>query len=127
MEARVPIARIRWTDRLLLRCCGFICGPQSIGFALRPFAKIAALEHIKARSRMHPVVSRQWHVARIDGVSDATEPFCGTTGIIIRPAGEVETLPPFSNVVGEPPGNRRHVAVPRPLGFMRVAVVTGSA
>ncbi len=40
----------------------------------------------------------------------------------IIPTRKVEVLSGVLHVVFDEPGNRRHTAVPRPLGFLRVAV-----
>jgi len=43
-----------------------------------------------------------------------------------RPLREVQIATTVLDMVGNPPGQRRHVAVPRPTCFMGVAVVTCS-
>jgi hypothetical protein len=78
------------------------------------------------RVAMDEQVRLKRHVMAFDALADLVQFLQPSRRVVIGPIRKRCSSPAFVDVIHNPPGNGRHIGVPRPPGAVRVAVTAGA-
>ena len=103
------------------------CDPRTgASHLLGPSAEVVLVRFRKLRTRMQESVAPRGHHRVGDGVTDFLDLIGGS---LVRqapcPIGKIQVLPAFVHITLNKPRNRGEAVVPRPSGFITVAVEAG--